>query len=410
MKPTKPEPDNVPNGAPHGAAEPTHANGPPGGDDRWLRWVVHNTSEVVTIVDLDGTLRYASPAFERVLGYDPEQVVGTMNVLDHVHLDDLPHVLEETEKAVSEGGIVTNRAEYRFRHRDGSWCWMESSGTYLLDDPAVGGVVVASRDVTARKEDEEALRRSEAEIFEVLESITDAFFALDREWRFTYVNTQAGVLFSNNREDLIGERIWEDPTFYPEYRKAVAEGITARFEAYYPPLGAWYSVRAYPSESGLSVYLQDITERKRAETALRESEQRFRSSFRDAAIGMALVATDGRWLQVNRSLCEIVGYPKEELLTKTFQEITHPDDLDADVEQVRRMLAGEIETYQMEKRYIHKEGHVVWILLSVSLVHDEDGKPSTTSGWATLPWLTSSGCLRTPSRWKSRSSRGSVRT
>jgi PAS domain S-box-containing protein len=185
-------------------------------------------------------------------------------------------------------------------------------------------VVVASRDVTERKEAEEALRRSEAEIFEVLESITDAFFALDREWRFTYVNSDAQVLFSNNREDLIGKRIWEDSTFYPEYRKAVAEGITARFEAYYPPLGAWYSVRAYPSESGLSVYLQDITERKRAETALRESEQRFRSSFRDAAIGMALVATDGRWLQVNRSLCEIVGYPKEELLTKTFQEITPP--------------------------------------------------------------------------------------
>jgi diguanylate cyclase (GGDEF)-like protein/PAS domain S-box-containing protein len=264
MEPPKPEPDNVPNGA----DEPTHANEPSGGDDRLLRWVVHNSSEIVTIVDLDGTLRYASPAFERVLGYDPEQVVGTMNVLDHVHLDDLPHVIEETEKAVSEGGVVTNKAEYRFRHRDGSWRWMESIGTYLLDDPAVGGVVVASRDVTERKEAEEALRRSEADIFEVLESITDAFFALDREWRFTYVNSHAQVLFSRAREDLIGERIWADPTFYPEYRKAVAEGITIRFEAYYPPLGAWYSVRAYPSESGLSVFLQDITERKSMEEQL----------------------------------------------------------------------------------------------------------------------------------------------
>jgi PAS domain S-box-containing protein len=106
MKPPKPKPDNVPNGAPHDADEPTHANGPQGGDDRWLRWVVHNSSEVVTIVDLDGTLRYASPAFERVLGYDPEEVVGTMNVLDHVHLDDLPHVLEEAEKAISEGASL----------------------------------------------------------------------------------------------------------------------------------------------------------------------------------------------------------------------------------------------------------------------------------------------------------------
>src|SRR3712207_823967 len=90
---------------------------------------------------------------------------------------------------------------------------------------------------------------------------------------------------------------------------------------------------------------------------------------------MAVVGTDGRFMQVNRSLCRIVGYSEEELLEKTFQEITHPDDLRADVEQVRRMLSGEIETYQKEKRYFHKEGHVVWGLLSVSLVHDEEGEP-----------------------------------
>jgi PAS domain S-box-containing protein len=82
-----------------------------------------------------------------------------MNVLDHVHPEDLAHVLEETEKALAEGGVATNEAEYRFRHRDGSWRWMESVGTYLLDDPAVGGVVVTSRDVTRRKEAEERLRR-----------------------------------------------------------------------------------------------------------------------------------------------------------------------------------------------------------------------------------------------------------
>src|SRR5687768_8081361 len=106
MKSPKREPDNVPDGAPRVAGEPTHANRPPEGDDRWLPWILQNSSEVVTIVDLDGTLRFASPAFERVLGYDPKHVVGTMNVLDLVHLDDLPHVLEETEKAVAEGGVV----------------------------------------------------------------------------------------------------------------------------------------------------------------------------------------------------------------------------------------------------------------------------------------------------------------
>jgi len=225
---------------------------------------VEHSSENVTIVDLDGTLRYANPAFERMLGYDTEEVVGKMNVLEYVHPDDLPHVLEETEKAVSAGGVATNKAEYRFRHKDGSWQWVESAGTYLLDDPHVKGVVVQTR---------------------------------------------------------------------------------------------------------------DITERKRTEEALGEAEERFRRSFDDAAIGMALVAPDGQFLRTNRSLCEILGYPEEELLEKTFQDITYPDDLDADLDQVRRMLVGKIRTYQMEKRYVHKYGQVVWVLLSVSMVRDEEGEP-----------------------------------
>lgn len=157
----KPEPENERNGASYGTDESTHANGPRGQDYRWLRSVVEYSSENITIVDTDGTLRYASPAFGRMLGYTPEEVVGKMNVLDHVHPDDLPHVLEETEKALAEGGIATNEAEYRFRHADGSWRWVESVGTYLLDDPHVKGVVVQTRDVTERKEAEERLAESE---------------------------------------------------------------------------------------------------------------------------------------------------------------------------------------------------------------------------------------------------------
>ena len=119
----------------------------------------------------------------------------------------------------------------------------------------------------------------------------------------------------------------------------------------------------------------DITDRKQAEENLRLSQERFRSAFDYAAIGMALVAPDGRWLAVNRVLCEIVGYAEGELLATTFQAITHPDDLETDLEYVRQMLAGTIRTYQLEKRYFHKQGHVVSILLSVSLVRDSKGIP-----------------------------------
>src|SRR5437868_6697329 len=106
-----------------------------------------------------------------------------------------------------------------------------------------------------------------------------------------------------------------------------------------------------------------------------ETDVLFRSDFEFAAIGMALVAPNGRFLQVNRSLCDITGYPEKELLARTFQDITHPDDLHLDLNYAGRLLRGEIETYQMEKRYFHKDDPIVWIHLSVSLVRAEDGTP-----------------------------------
>lgn len=106
--------------------------------------------------------------------------------------------------------------------------------------------------------------------------------------------------------------------------------------------------------------------------ALCESEECFRSAFDYAAIGMALVAPDGHWLKVNCSLCEITGYSEQELLAATFQTITHPDDLDTTLNYTHQLLNGEIRSYQMEKRYFHKLGHIVWILLSVSLVRDAE--------------------------------------
>lgn len=101
----------------------------------------------------------------------------------------------------------------------------------------------------------------------------------------------------------------------------------------------------------------------------------FDALFEQAAVGFAMVAPDGRWLRANRKLCEIVAYPREELLARTFQEITHPDDLAADLDNVRRMLAGEIASYAMEKRYLRKNGETVWINLTVGLIWKTDRTP-----------------------------------
>jgi PAS domain S-box-containing protein len=108
---------------------------------------------------------------------------------------------------------------------------------------------------------------------------------------------------------------------------------------------------------------------------LASSEERFRHAFEFAGVGMALVGLDGSWLRVNRAICELVGYPEAELLKKRFQDITHPEDLAADLAHVRELLEGTRRYYQMEKRYIHRDGHLVWIRLTASLVRDASGAP-----------------------------------
>ena len=117
-------------------------------------------------------------------------------------------------------------------------------------------------------------------------------------------------------------------------------------------------------------YLKNIETVERHVAALQESEERFRSAFDHAAIGMALVSAEGRWLQVNRSLCQILGYTEEQLLGMSFQQITHTDELASVLAHVTQVLAGELPTCQTEKRYLHKDGHVVWIYLSISRARD----------------------------------------
>lgn len=121
---------------------------------------------------------------------------------------------------------------------------------------------------------------------------------------------------------------------------------------------------------------REIADRRRAETALRESEELFRATFEQAAVGIAHVGLDGSWLRVNQKLCDIVGYTREELLQKTFQSITHPEDLSEDLERVRQLIAGQVESYGMEKRYIRKDGSSVWVSLVGSLRRHPTGEPN----------------------------------
>src|SRR5262245_1716780 len=115
--------------------------------------------------------------------------------------------------------------------------------------------------------------------------------------------------------------------------------------------------------------------RQAAEEALRASEERFRAIFNQAAVGIAVAGLDARFLQANQRICEILGYSNEELVSRTFNDVTHPDDVTATQERVRQLLVGKIEEYVLEKRYVHKGGAIVWCLTSVTLLRDTQGRP-----------------------------------
>jgi PAS domain S-box-containing protein len=142
---------------------------------------------------------------------------------------------------------------------------------------------------------------------------------------------------------------------------------------------AWLSVTAVLDVLGNTVgyvrVIADISKRKKHDAELRLSEERFRRAFDDAPIGMALIGLAGRWLRVNRALCDMIGYTDAELVETDFQVVTHPDDLHTELALLRQVLAGELPSYQMEKRYFHKNGSLVFVMLSVSLVRDASGNP-----------------------------------
>jgi PAS domain S-box-containing protein len=121
--------------------------------------------------------------------------------------------------------------------------------------------------------------------------------------------------------------------------------------------------------------IRDMTRRAETERALRESEERFANAFRQSPHGMAFVDFEGRWVRANHALCDMLGYTEEELRARRFADITHPDDVDTDLEQLRRLGSGEIGSYHRIKRYVRKDGRVIWVSLGVSAVHDASGNP-----------------------------------
>ncbi|AUT02586.1 ATPase [Nostoc sp. CENA543] len=234
-----------------------------------------------------------------------------------------------------------------------------------------------NQEQNARRESEKVSDR----ISNILESITDAFFALDQQWRFTYINNQAAQLWQKNRNELLGQNIWETfpatlgTSFEREYQKAVAQQTSVEFEEFYPPLDKCFAVHAYPSKNGLSVYFQDITEKHHTASALKESEQRWQLALQGN--------NDGIWdwnLKTNQVFFsprwkQMLGYADHEISNnlEEWSERVHPDDLDWVMQAIQAHFDRRTPYYITEHRVQCKDGTYKWILDRGQALWDETG-------------------------------------
>jgi diguanylate cyclase (GGDEF)-like protein/PAS domain S-box-containing protein len=233
------------------------------------------------------------------------------------------------------------------------------------------------------------LERNEARFRAMVRDSNDIMAIVDPRGRLVYASPVTERILGLDIEPLIGSDVFD--LIHPEDRDFARRGFEATREGHDADRielrlrradGSWRVVEAVatnllddPSVEGIVISARDLTERRRAEAELREAQERFRSAFEYAPIGMALISIDGRLFRVNRALVQILGRGESELLTSSLLELCHPDDREVCRESVRRLFAGVTQSTQLEQRFLHHDGHPVWVSASASLVRDVNDQP-----------------------------------
>lgn len=352
----------------------------------WLAAILEATPDAIVVVDGAGRIVTVNAQAERLFAYQRHELIGQpVEML----LPDRLHARHEQHRQVFAANphIRAARADLELdaHRKDGAEIPVEISLSPL---PTPDGLYIVSaiREITARRQ----IEQERARLAAIVEASNDAIIGTLLSGTITSWNPAAERLYGYSVAEAIGntvtmlvppdqtseipgilDRIRQGETIeYIEVVRVARDGRRIDVALTISP------VRGHDGAViGAATIARDITQRRLAEAALHEVEERFQSAFSAAAIGMALVSPEGRFLQVNRSLCHLLGYAEEELLAASFQAITHPDDLEADLLLVQQLLDGAIPSYTLEKRYFHKNGGIVWVLLSVSLVRDEAGAP-----------------------------------
>ncbi len=351
-----------------------------------FRNLVEQMGEVFYSIDTQGLIEYTSPSIQALLGFTPEELLGR-KVFELIHPEDHEKVVRGLSDAIRGVDYPT---EFRIVDKSGSFHWVRSSDRAVVRDGQVVGLQGICEDITERKRAEDVMKENEEKLRTVLNTMEEGL-ALNElifdengdavDYRILEVNTAFEEISFLTREQAIGKTATEiyfmEPAQITAFWKAHQNDDHAiKSDMYIPEINKWRHISTSKiAGNKFATLFFDNTEQKNVEIALRESQERFSNAFEFAPIGMALVSPEGSLLKVNRAVCNMLGYSGDELLETSFQTITHPDDLNADQGYVEQMLCGGLTTYQMQKRYIHKSGDIVWVLLGASLVCDGKGKP-----------------------------------
>ncbi len=349
------------------------------------RTLVERANDGIAILH-DGKLAFVNERLAKGLGYKVEEMVGSP-MTDFIPPDKIGELVERYERRMA-GEDVPSIYEIEIARKDGEIRHIEVNAGLItyMDQPAD---LIIARDVTNRKKTERELRENEAFLESVFESIQDGISILDPDLTIRRVNGIMKKWYAENLP-LEGRKCYEcyhnttevcDPC--PTVR-CIESGQTE--SDIVPGLAGspveWLGLYSYPIKdettgevTGVAEFVRDITESRRAELAILESEERFRMAFDHAHIGRGMASPDGRFTKVNRSLCDILGYTQEELLQKTWMEVTHPDDLELSTQHSIAMMQGDVPSFQLEHMLLHKEGYGVWVNLSVVLIRDQEGNP-----------------------------------
>ncbi|MGO4570885.1 PAS domain-containing sensor histidine kinase [Microvirga sp. 2TAF3] len=350
---------------------------------RMAIWELHIPTQNVRI----------SRELNQLLGLELDAIPTAAELRARYHPDDLDRVQQAGRAALARGDHYTE-VEFRFIRPDGEVRWLLVRAEIRPDEegkPAYFvGVVI---DITSQKEAEEALRASETLKSAILESALDSIVTVNSESRIVEWNPSAEQTFGYSRDEALGHDLAAliiPPEYREQHRRGMAHYVATGRESVLGQRIELEALRAdgsrFPVELAINsiqiagkahftAYLRDLNDSKRAEAALRENEQRLRATYEHAFIGIGEVDTDGRFLRVNEQLCSLSGYSRDELLARTITDLTHPDDRASDLEKFYRQMKGDLHTYSVEKRYIHKHGHIIWVEVAASRVDDAAGRP-----------------------------------